>query len=102
MGTAERNEPRPEVRGIDGLMQRYSRWRRERLVDLAEVPLSTLAARTLYLSACILFDGVLLPGVVAVLVGGFSLVPFAVLLVPVVAAEALVYRRLRRAERGSS
>lgn len=101
MGTAERGEPQPEYRGVDGLMMRYSRWRRQRLADLAEAPLSTLALRTLFLSACILFDGVLLPWVVTILDGGFSLLLFTVLLSPIVAAEALVYRKMRRRGRAT-
>ena len=94
--TVERDEPRPESRGIDGLMTRYSRWRRQRLVTLTEVPLSTLTLRTLALSGFILVDGVLLPWVVTVLEGTFSFLLFAILFVPLIAAEAMVYRRMKR------
>jgi hypothetical protein len=76
-------------------MVRYSRWRRQRLVTLSETPLAILTLQTLYLSACILADGVLLPWVVTILEGGFSWLLFAVLLVPVLAAESILYRRVK-------
>lgn len=85
------------ARGLDGLMFRYSRWKRRSLVDLAEAPLSTLAFRSLYLCGCILLDGVILPWAVTVLGGGFSFPLFALLIVPAVAAEAVVYRRTKTA-----
>jgi len=93
--TTEKDEPPYEPRGIDGLMARYSRWRRRRLVTLAEMPLSALAVQTLYLCACVLADGVFLPWVVTVLQGEFSLLLFSALLIPLVAAEAVVYREMR-------
>ncbi len=102
MGTVEtvaRKEPVPEPRGIDGLLLRYSRWRRKRLVTMTEAPLSTLALQSLYLSACILADGVLLPWAVSLIQGTFSFLLFAVLAVPLVAAEAWFYGRIKRALR---
>lgn len=102
MGTAEppdRVESETEARGLDALMRRYSRWRRERLVSLAEVPLSTLTLQTLYLSACVLADGILLPWVVSVPEGSFSWLLFTVLLVPALAAESILYRRVKAPQR---
>jgi hypothetical protein len=98
MGTAEvtdREALETEPRGLDGLMRRYSRWRRERLVTLAEVPLSTLTLQSLYLSVCVLADGILLPWLASVLDGGFSWLLFVVLLVPALAAESVLYRRMK-------
>lgn len=97
MKTADSDAPdeADTARGIDGLMFRYSRWKRRSLEDIATAPLSVLAVRSLYLCACILFDGVILPWIIMIPEGGFSLPLFAVLLVPAVAAEVLGYRRLR-------
>lgn len=98
MGAAEASERavlETEARGLDGLMRRYSRWRRERLVTMAEVPLSTLTLQSLYLSACVLADGILLPWVASVFEGGFSWLVFVVLLVPSLAAESVFYRRMK-------
>ena len=98
MGTAEASDraaSETEPGGLDGLMRRYSRWRRERLVSLAEVPLSTLTLQSLYLSACVLADCILLPWVVSVAEGGFSWIVFVVLLVPALAAESILYRRMK-------
>ena len=81
--------------GLDALMRRYSRWKRERLVEIAELPLSALALRNLFLSVCILVDGVVLPWVVAVALGGFSFLLFTLLLIPAVALESVLYRRMK-------
>jgi len=102
MGTADASEhaaSETEARGLDGLMRRYSRWRRERLVTMAEVPLSTLTLQSLYLSACVLADGILLPWVASVFEGGFSWLEFVVLLVPALAAESVLYRRMKAPQR---
>ena len=84
----------PKVHRIDALMMRYSRWRRKRLVSMVEVPLTTLTLRTLYLSGCILLDGVCLPWIATMPDGGFSYPFFAALLLPSLVIEALVYRRM--------
>ena len=102
MGTAEsanRADSQTEVRGLDGLMRRYSHWRRERLVSMAEVPLSVLTLQSVYLSACVLADGVLLPWVASVFEGGFSWLVFVVLLVPALASESVLYRRMKAPQR---
>lgn len=85
----------PEARGIDALLLRYSRWRRARLTAMAEMPLSLLGLQTLYLSACILLDGVVLPWIVTLLGGGFSYLLFVLLLLPTLAAESVLYRRVK-------
>ena len=87
-------DPEGEYRGIDSLMHRYSRWKIKRLTRAADEPLTALTLRTLYLSACILLDGVFLPWIVMILEGGFSLLLFSVLLVPTVVVEWTVYRRM--------
>ena len=92
------DEERTE-RGLDGLMVRYSRWKRRSLEDIAQEPLSTLALRNAYLCACILLDGVILPWIVVVLGGGFSLLLFTLLFIPAVAAETALYRRMKAAAR---
>jgi hypothetical protein len=89
-----RDGPTGERRGIDAMMHRYSRWKLKRLANMADEPLSTLALRNLYLSACVLLDGVFLPWVVVVAQGGFSFLLFAILLVPTLLGEGIVYRRL--------
>jgi hypothetical protein len=89
-----RDEPEGEHRGIDAMMKRYSRWKLKRLASMADEPLSTLALRNLYLSACVLLDGVLLPWVVVVAQSGFSFLLFAILFVPTVLGEGIVYRRM--------
>jgi hypothetical protein len=91
-----------EHRGIDALMHRYSRWKLKRLATMADEPLSTVALRNLYLSACVLLDGVLLPWVVVVAQGGFSFLPFAILLVPTVLGEWIVYRGITSPRRERS
>ncbi len=82
-------------RGIDAWMRRYSRWRERRLTHLAAVPLSSLAVQNLVLCLCILLDGVFLPWIVVLVAGGFSSPLFALLLVPSVIAEGVVYRRMK-------
>ncbi len=82
-------------RGIDAWMRRYSRWRERRLTDLASVPLSSLAVQNLFLCICILLDGVLLPWIVILITGGFSYPLFALLLVPSVLAEGVLYQKLK-------
>lgn len=86
----------PEAHGIDGLLRGYSRWRLRRLTRIVQVPLSMLALESLFLSLAVLLDAVVLPWIVAILAGTFSYALFAVLLIPAFAAEAIVYRRLRR------
>lgn len=99
---ASQEAPQVPVRGIDGWMRRYSRWRERRLTHLAETPLSSLALQNLFLCVCILIDGVLIPWIVVLLEGDFSLALFAVLFVPSVVAEGLVYLRIKgRAMRAS-
>jgi len=91
----ERPHARPEARGIDGLLLRYSRWKTGRLITMDETPLSALALQTLYLSACVLADGVILPWIVTLLVGEFSFLGFALLLLPALAVESMFYRKMR-------
>lgn len=100
-GTA-RDDPPAEPRGIDGMMHRYSRWKLKRLASMADEPLSTLALRNLYLSACVLLDGVLLPWVVVVAQGPFSFLLFAILLAPILLGEGIVYRRLTARHRAQA
>jgi hypothetical protein len=82
-----------ERRGLDAMMHRYSRWKLNRLARMADEPLSALALRNLYLSACVLLDGVVLPWFVVLAQGGFSFLLFAILLVPTLLVEGIVYRR---------
>lgn len=89
-----RDEPEEEWRGIDSMMHRYSRWRLKRLARMADEPLSTLALRNLYLSACVLLDGVILPWIVMVVQGAFSFLLFGVLFVPTLVVELVLYRRM--------
>jgi len=91
---AARDDSAEEPRGIDGLMRRYSRWRLQRLARIADESLTALTLRNLYLSACVLLDGVFLPWAVIILEGGFSFLLFAVLLVPTLLVEAILYRRM--------
>lgn len=84
-----------EARGIDAWLRRYSRWKERRLIETAKLPLSALALRSGYLSACILLDGVFLPWIVMLLAGGFSFAPFAVSLLPIVVLEGLLYRKIK-------
>ena len=91
--------PEYKARGIDALLVRYSRWRRRRLARLAEVPLAALALETLYLSACILADAVVLPWIVVLVAGGFSFALFGLLFLPTVVAEAVLYRRVKATPR---
>jgi len=100
-GTVQ-DHPPAELRGIDGMMHRYSRWKLKRLASLANEPLSTLALRNLYLSACVLLDGVFLPWVVVVAQGGFSFLLFAILLAPVLLGEGIAYRRLTARHRAQA
>ncbi len=93
--TEERAEPEYKARGIDRLLVGYSRWKTRRLVAMDATPLSALALQTLYLSGCILADGVLLPWIVTLLDGDFSFLLFALLLIPALALEAVGYRRLK-------
>ncbi len=86
-------------RGIDGWMHRYSRWRERRLTHLAEMPLSSLAVQTLFLSLCILLDGVVLPWIVVLVAADFSYPLFLLLLVPSLAAEGFVHLRLKAGEK---
>ncbi len=97
MATEEvrRDVPQEEARGIDAWMRRYSRWRERRLMHMAELPLSSLAAQNLFLCLCILVDGVLLPWIVVVLAGDFSYAWYGVLLLPSVVGEGLVYQRMK-------
>lgn len=83
------------TRGIDAWMRRYSRWRQRRLIHLAQVPLSSLALENLFLCLCILVDGVFLPWVVVLIADAFSYVLLALLLAPSLAAEYLIYRRMK-------
>lgn len=85
----------PEARGIDAWMRRYSRWRERRLTHLAAVPLSSLAVQNLFLCVCILLDGVFVPWIVVVVMGSFSYVLFALLLVPSFVVEAFLYKKLK-------
>lgn len=79
---------------IDRLLKRYSRWRKRRLENIVELPLSKLALRTAFVSACIVIDGVLLPWIIVALNRSLlSLAMFAVSIVTAVAIEAYVYRR---------
>lgn len=86
--------PRTEHR-IDGWLHRYSRWKRDRLVGLDETPLATMGVRTLYLCSCILLDGVMLPWAVEVVAGGFSYPLFAVLVLPTIVVESLLYQKMK-------
>lgn len=79
-------------------MRRYSRWRERRLTHLAAIPLSSLALQNLFLCACILVDGVLLPWLVVLLAGGFSYVIFTLILAPGIVAEGFVYQRMKAGE----
>ena len=99
---SEVTDEKPAPRGIDGLMFRYSRWKRRSLEEIAEAPLSALALRTLYLCGCILIDGVILPWILTIPDGGFSLVWFAVLLVPALAGEVVGYHKLKAAAGGTA
>lgn len=96
--TPTRGVPEDGERGIDGWLHRYSRWKERRLTHMAELPLPTLALQSLYLCVCILLDGVLLPWVVVAVASGFSDALFAVLLVPVIVAEGVVYQRMKARE----
>jgi hypothetical protein len=97
--TPDRDEPPREQRGIDGWMHRYSRWKRRRLVSLNETSVAVIGIRTLYLCACILLDGVMLPWAVVVLVGAFSYPLFAGLVLPAIVVEALLYQRMKAVDR---
>ncbi len=88
----------PESRGVDAWLRRYSRWKERRLTHMAEVPFAALAVQNLYLCACILLDGVVLPWAVTLVAGDFSLTLFAVLLLPAFALEGLLYARIRARE----
>lgn len=90
--------PAREVRGIDAWLRRYSRWKERRLIETAQLPLSDLALRSGYLSACVLLDGVFLPWVLILLAGGFSFALFSVALLPIVVLEALLYRKIKSRE----
>lgn len=67
-------------------------------MHLAEMPLSSLAVETLFLSLCILLDGVVLPWIVVLVTGDFSYPLFLLLLVPSLAAEGFVHLKLKARE----
>ncbi len=92
---AGRETPPKELRGIDGWMRRYSRWRERRLMHMAELPLSSLVLQNLVLCIFILIDGVLLPWIVVLLAGEFSFAWFGLLLLPSLVAEGLVYQKVK-------
>jgi hypothetical protein len=54
------NEPDRVTR----LLMRYSKWKRERLLVESRLPMRLLILRSIFLTGCILLDGVFLPWII--------------------------------------
>lgn len=82
---------------VTRLLMKYSQWGRRRLVAESKVPIRLLVLRTVFLTGCILVDGVFLPWIVIALNRAiFSYALFAAGLVLAVFLEARFYFRWKK------
>jgi hypothetical protein len=99
--STERNHdsmPNDDPDTVTRLLMKYSQWRRRRLVAESNVPIRLLALRTVFLTGCVLVDGVFLPWIVIALNRAiFSYALFATALVLAVFLEARFYFRWKKA-----